>query len=120
MSQPPPGTRVLIVEDDAIIAMTAEDMLGEVGCTTAAVAATLSEALARAVDTEFDVALLDLNLKDEMSLPVAALLRQNGKPFIFATGYDGIPASSGFADAPFIAKPYRMDQLAAMIARTLG
>lgn len=120
MSQPPPGTRVLIVEDDSIIAMTAEDMLDEVGCTTAAVASTLAEAMARAIDTEFDVALLDLNLKDEMSLPVAALLRQNGKPFIFATGYDGVPANSGFADAPFISKPYRMDQLAAMIARTLG
>lgn len=120
MSQPPPGTRVLIVEDDSIIAMTAEDMLDEVGCKTAAVAATLTEAMARVIDTEFDVVLLDLNLKDELSLPVAALLRKNGKPFIFATGYDGVPANSGFADAPFISKPYRMDQLAAMIARTLG
>lgn len=120
MSLLPPGTRILIVEDDAIIAMTAEDMLEEVGCTTAAVAATLAEALARAEDTEFDVALLDLNLKDEVSLPVAALLRAMGKPFVFATGYDGIPADSGFADVPFIAKPYRMDQLAAMIASVLG
>lgn len=115
----PPGTRILIVEDDAIIAMTAEDMLEEVGCTTAAVAVTVTEALARAEDTEFDLALLDLNLKDEVSLPVAALLRAKGKPFIFATGYDGVPADSGFADAPFISKPYRMEQLAAMIANAL-
>ena len=120
MSQPPSGTRVLIVEDDSIIAMTAEDMLEEVGCMTVAVASTLAEALARAADTEFDVALLDLNLKDENSIPVAALLRERGTPFIFATGYDGVPADSGFSDAPFISKPYRMDQLAAIIARTLG
>jgi CheY-like chemotaxis protein len=111
---------VLIVEDDSIIAMTAEDMLEEVGCKIAAIAGTLAEALARAADTAFDVALLDLNLKDESSIPVAALLRDQGKPFVFATGYDGIPADSGFGDAPFISKPYRMDQLAAIIARTLG
>jgi len=120
LSQPPHGTRVLIVEDDSIIAMTAEDMLEEVGCRTVAVAATLAEALDRASDTEFDVALLDLNLKDEVSLPVAQALRDKGTPFVFATGYDGVPADSGFSDVPCISKPYRMEQLAAVIARALG
>ncbi len=120
MTQPPAGTRILIVEDDSIIAMTAEDMLDEVGCTTAAIAATLGEAMARAADTEFDLALLDLNLKNESSLPVAAYLRAHGKPFVFATGYDGLPADSGFADAPFISKPYRLEQLATIIADTLA
>jgi CheY-like chemotaxis protein len=111
---------VLIVEDDTIIAMTAEDMLDEIGCETAAVAATVAEALARTDDTEFDIALLDLNLKDEDSLPVAKRLRDSGKPFIFATGYDGLPADSGFSDAPVIFKPYRIEQLAAILARTIG
>ena len=120
MSQPPSGTRVLIVEDDTIIAMTAEDMLEEVGCTTAAVAGTVADALARAADTDFDVALLDLNLRDENSLPVARALRDSGKPFIFATGYDGLPPDSGFADAPIISKPYRIEQLAEVIARVLA
>jgi CheY-like chemotaxis protein len=120
VSQPPSGTRVLIVEDDSIIAMTAEDMLDEVGCETAAIAGTVAEALARANDTEFDIALLDLNLKDENSLPVAHRLRESGKRFIFATGYDGLPADSGFADAPVISKPYRIEQLAKIIAETLS
>jgi CheY-like chemotaxis protein len=119
VSHPPTGTRVLIVEDDTIIAMTAEDMLDEVGCKTAAVAGTVAEALARADDTEFDIALLDLNLRDENSLPVAQRLRDNGKRFIFATGYDGLPPGSGFADAPVISKPYRIEQLASIIAETL-
>lgn len=119
MSQPPSGTRVLIVEDDSIIAMTAEDMLDEVGCTTAAIASTVAEALARAHDTDFDIALLDLNLKNENSLPVARHLRDKGKRFVFATGYDGLPADSGFADAPVISKPYRIEQLATVIAETL-
>ena len=120
MSLPPAGTRVLIVEDDTIIAMTAEDMLEECGCTTVAVAGTVAEALARADDTEFDIALLDLNLRDENSLPVARRLRDDGKAFVFATGYDGLPPDSGFADAPVISKPYRIEHLAAIIAKTLG
>ena len=114
------GTRVLIVEDESIIAMTAEDMLEEVGCTTVAVAANVAEALARAADTIFDIALLDLNLGGEDSLPVARMLRDSGRPFIFATGYEGLPADSGFADAPVIAKPYRLDQLATAITDALA
>lgn len=120
LGQPQSGTRVLIVEDDTIIAMTAEDMLEEIGCTTAAIAATVDEALERAGDTEFDIALLDLNLRDEDSLPVARKLRAEGKPFIFATGYDGLPRDSGFADAPVISKPYRIEQLAAMLAQVMA
>jgi CheY-like chemotaxis protein len=119
-SEPPAGTRVLIVEDDSIIAMTAEDMLDEFGCTAAAIAATLAEGLARANDTEFDVALLDLNLQDESSLPIATLLRERGKPFVFATSYDGLPPGSGFDDAPVISKPYRISQLADVLAQTLA
>lgn len=119
LGQPQAGTRVLIVEDDSIIAMTAEDMLDEIGCKTAAIATNVRDALARADDTEFDIALLDLNLHDEDSLPVARRLRENGKPFVFATGYDGLPTGSGFSDAPVISKPYRIDQLAEMIAKAL-
>ncbi|RYI18345.1 MAG: response regulator [Acetobacteraceae bacterium] len=100
--------------------MTAEDMLDEVGCRTAAVASTVAEALARTGDTDFDIALLDLNLKNENSLPVAQALRDAGKRFVFATGYDGLPAGSGFTDAPVISKPYRIEQLAAIIAQTLA
>jgi len=119
VSQPQAGTRVLIVEDDTIIAMTAEDMLDEIGCKTAAIAATVVEALARTDDTDFDIALLDLNLRDENSLPVAQRLRDNGKPFIFATGYDGLPPDCGFADSLVISKPYRLEQLAAIIAKAM-
>jgi CheY-like chemotaxis protein len=119
-SEPPAGTRVLIVEDETIIAMTAEDMLEEVGCKTVAVAANVDEALARAKDTEFDIALLDLNLGSENSLVVAHTLRESGRRFLFATGYEGLPPGSGFDNAPVIAKPYRLDQLATAIAAALA
>ena len=117
MSQPPAGTRVLVVEDDTIIAMTVEDMLEEIGCKAVAVAMTVSEAMERIADTEFDIALLDLNLKDDTSLAVAGKLRELDKLFVFATGYDGLPNGSGFNDAPVISKPYRLEQLAGALAK---
>jgi len=117
--QPPPGTRVLIVEDDSIIAMTAEDMLQEIGCNPVGIATSVADALDHVASTEFDIALLDLNLIDENSLPIAEALREQQRPFIFATGYDGLPHGSGFEDAPVISKPYRLDQLAAIIAQAL-
>lgn len=120
MNQPPSGTRVLIVEDDSIIAMMAEDMLEETGCKAVAVATTVAEALDHLATTEFEIVLLDLNLKDETSLPVAQALHAQGKPFIFATGYDGVPAEWGFEDRPVITKPYRIEHLGEVISKALA
>ncbi len=114
------GTRVLIVEDEAIIAMTAEDMLDQLGCLTTASVATLSEAMKAAEQGGFDVALLDINLNGALSLPVAALLRAAGIPFIFTTGYGLAGKAPDFEDVPLVAKPYRIDALGAAIARALG
>ena len=109
------GVRVLLVEDEPIIAMTAEDMLGELGCTVAATVATLDEAL-EAVEREgFDLVLLDINLNGLESHPVADRLRAAGRPFVFTTGY-GIAAARG---APVVAKPYRLADLEAAIALAL-
>ena len=113
------GVRVLLIEDEAIIAMTAEDMLEEVGCTVAATAATLPDALDAAGAGGFDVALLDINLNGVESLPVAARLREAGTPFIFTTGY-GTAGSGEYADAPLVTKPYRVDDLRQAIASALG
>ena len=114
------GVRVLLVEDEAIIAMTAEDMLEELGCVTAAIAATLSEALEAADGEAFDVAVLDINLNGRESLPVAARLRELGRPFVFTTGY-GVAGSDGeFSDVPLVTKPYQIADLEAAIRRALG
>ena len=114
------GTRVLLVEDEAIIAMTAEDMLDELGCRTVAAAATLTEALTAVAREEFDVAVLDINLNGDTSLPVAARLRALGRPFVFTTGYGAAGVGAEFADAPLIGKPYHRDQLGSAIAEALG
>ena len=114
------GVRVLLVEDEAIIAMTAEDMLEELGCVTAATAATFSEALEAADGDGFDVALLDINLNGRESLPVAARLRERGRPFVFTTGYGAAGSGSDFADVPLVTKPYQLAHLEAAIRRALG
>lgn len=120
MKIPPQGTRVLIVEDEAIIAMTIEDMVEQFGCDVVGTASSLGEALDQVRETEFDIVLLDLNLHGETSIPVATLLRDAGKPFLFTTGYGSILAHTGFADNPVLAKPYRAEHLATMMAQMLG
>jgi CheY-like chemotaxis protein len=110
------GVRVLLVEDEPIIAMTAEDMLGELGCTVAAIAATLGEALEAVEREAFDLVLLDINLNGAESHPVAERLRAKGRPFVFTTGY-GADAARG---APVVAKPYRLRDLETAIREALG
>ena len=104
--------RVLLIEDEVVIAMTAEDMLEEMGCRVAAQASSFSDAMAQAVAGDFDLALLDINLNGTMSLPIAHKLRENGKPFIFTTGYGNVGIEDEFGDITVVTKPYTI--------RTLG
>ena len=114
------GTRILLVEDEAIIAMTAEDMLDELGCVTVATASTLDEALAAAGAGGFDLALLDINLNGRDSLPVAARLQASGTPFVFTTGYGSGGRGEEYDSVPLVTKPYRVADLAAAIGAALG
>ena len=114
------GVRVLLVEDEAIIAMTAEDMLDELDCVTVAIASSLPEALAAAERETFDVALLDINLNGHQSLPVAARLRETGTPFVFTTGYGAAGCGAEYADVPLVTKPYQIGDLEAGIRAALG
>ena len=112
-------SRVLIIEDEAIIAMTAEDMLEQIGCIVAGVAATFDQAMEAVERGGFDVALLDINLNGIPSLPVAQRLRESGTPFAFTTGYGSAGRGGEYEDVPLVAKPYRIDALEAAIAEAL-
>ncbi|MEA3008983.1 MAG: hypothetical protein QOJ91_675 [Sphingomonadales bacterium] len=114
------GVRVLLVEDEAIIAMTAEDMLDELGCTTVATSSNLADAMAATEASDFDIALLDINLNGLDSLPVADRLREAGLPFVFTTGYGAAGRSHAHAEAPLIAKPYQLHDLEKAIREALG
>ena len=111
--------RILLVEDEPMIAFALEDMVLELGFDVVGPAHRLSEALALAAAAEVDAAVLDVNLNEEPSFPVADLLRERGIPFLFATGYaEGGVGWNG--QAIVIAKPYGREQLARALGQLLG
>ena len=99
--------KVLLVEDQLIIAMDVESMLADAGFGVVETATSASEALDRLKSFRPDVAVLDVNLGDETSLPVAEALRRNDIPFVFATGYgDSSMIPGAFSAIDVVRKPY--------------
>jgi len=78
--------RILIVEDEPLIALMLTDMLAELGFNVAASVAQVAEALAFLANEKVDIALLDVNIGAQKIDPVADLLAARGTPFIFTTG----------------------------------
>jgi len=107
------ATRVLIVEDESLIAMLIEDHLLEFGYEVEPAVATVKEALARIDRGGVDLALLDVNLGGTMSFPVAEALRRRGIPFLFLTGYGRAGLPSEYADCLVLQKPFRRKDLEA-------
>jgi CheY-like chemotaxis protein len=114
------NTRVLIVEDEAMVSMMLEDFLEDLGCVVVATASRLEDALLKAADLEIDVAVLDVNLAGKLSYPVAELLRSRAIPFLFATGYGIAGLPDRLSDVPVLSKPYLRDQLAAALSAVTG
>src|SRR2546421_8900359 len=83
----PPGGSVFLVEDEVMIRMMVADMLEELGYRVAAEAGEIGEAIRLAQSTEFDFAILDVNVNGKVISPVADLISARNRPFIFATGY---------------------------------
>jgi CheY-like chemotaxis protein len=116
------GLRLLVVEDEAMIALMIEDMLDSFGCVVVDVAGTLAKGLALA-DNErlaIDGAILDINLGGEQVYPVAERLRLRGVPFIFCTGYGRAGLAPDFAHVPTLAKPYQPEDLETMLVNVMG
>ena len=106
-----PG-HVLLVEDSLIIALDAEEALQSAGVATVTVVSTVNQALLVLESQKIDAALLDINLGNQLSLPVAEELLKRAIPFAFATGYgDQIDFGDQFAAVPVLQKPYRRDQI---------
>jgi DNA-binding response OmpR family regulator len=104
------GRRVLLVEDESLVAAFAEEILLEAGCEVI-LAMSLDKALALAVDQGIDLAVLDVNLGSARSYPIADILRDRAVPFIFATGYGRAGLDEAYRSAPVVQKPYRIHEL---------
>jgi light-regulated signal transduction histidine kinase (bacteriophytochrome)/CheY-like chemotaxis protein len=112
---------VLLVEDSLIIAMDAEDILVRLGATRVATAASISAAREEIAAERFEVAILDINLGTETSLPIADTLREAGIPYCFATGYgEQLQLPADHAGAPVLQKPYTAVNMGRMLEALLA
>jgi CheY-like chemotaxis protein len=120
MLQDTRGRRILLVEDEAMIAMLVEDMLEDLGHELVTVAGRLEEALAAARNQVVDLAILDLSVGGVMTYPVADVLVERGIPFIFATGYGSGGLKEAYAARSTLQKPFNMETLGQAIRQALG
>ena len=106
------GRRMLVVEDEPLIAMLLEDMLGDLDITIAGVAESVPAALDMVEKADgLDAAILDMNLRGRSVEPVAEQLAARGIPFVFASGYGADALTSKHASAPVLPKPFRREAL---------
>ena len=111
--------RILVVEDEALIAILVADCLVELGCETAGPVRTVAEALALVGGGELDGAILDVSLDGDDSFAVADALRARGVPFAFATGHGVGSVAERFKDAPTLVKPFDFARVREAIAAML-
>ena len=107
--------RVLIVEDEIMLAMLLEDVLSEMGHEVVASARRLEEGMQLAKTSPIDVAILDVNINGKQSFPVAEILRDREIPFCFVTGYGRKGVTSVFSDTPVLSKPYSVPALKSVL-----
>ena len=112
------GRRVLLVEDESLVAMLGEDMLLDLGCEVE-VAMRLDKAIDLARGADLDMAILDVNLVETCSYPVADALFKRGIPFIFATGYGLSGIEPAYQAIPVMQKPYQVAQMERLLRHLL-
>jgi DNA-binding response OmpR family regulator len=115
----PKGGSVFLVEDEVMIRMMVADMLDELGYSIAAEAGEINEAIRLAQSTDFDIAILDVNVNGKVISPVASVIEARNRPFIFATGYGAQGLPEEYRNRPALQKPFQMETLAKMITSTL-
>ena len=112
-----PLMRILIVEDEFFPGVLLEEDLRAAGWTTLGPYPTLSQAMSAAAAEQFDLAVLDINLKGEMVYPLADELTARGIPFMFLSGYTGRDLPERFRELPKLSKPYNAALLREEIER---
>lgn len=111
------GLRVLIVEDNFLVAEAVRELFEDAGCVIVGPVPRLDEALRYAESTALDGAILDINLAGEFCFPAASVLRRRNVPFVFLTGYGEanlIPPE--FRDVPRLSKPFDALEVAQVAA----
>jgi DNA-binding response OmpR family regulator len=112
--------KVLIVEDEPIVAFEIENILQEAGFEIVGCVGSLNKALATLKDTDCDIAVLDANLRGDSAAPMAMALRERGRPFLFVSGFERANLPAAFLDEPLLSKPFEPGELIAAVTRLLS
>ena len=113
--------RILVVDDEPLIAMMVEEWLSELACETVGPAHSVSRALELIGSGQLDAAILDVSLGSEESYPIADALRARQIPFALATGHSARDIENRFNDVPILTKPFDFDVMKTVINKlTVG
>ncbi len=105
------GCRVLVVEDDMMIAVVIEEVLQNLGCIVVGPVGKLDAALRLADEEDLDAAILDITIRGGETYPVAARLQARGVPFALASGYGDWALPEAFQNQARLTKPFTVDEL---------
>lgn len=116
---PRPSTRVLVVEDEALLALDYAQQLRDAGLEVVGLVASVANGLKIISEGGCDVAVLDVNLGNETSAPIASALRARGTPFIVVSGYSSVEHPDDLRGAPSLSKPIRQGDLVAALRQCI-
>ena len=101
------GRRVLVIEDESLVAMLLETILDDMGCAVVGPESNIDDGLISATtEPSLDAALLDVNVAGREVFPVAEALKARGVPFVFSTGYGEAGLPEHWRGNPTIQKPF--------------
>ena len=121
MTQTLTGRRVLVVEDESLVAMLLETILEDMGCTPVGPAGTVEDGLAMVADpAPLDAALLDVNVAGRQVFPVAEALKARGVPFVFSTGYGESGLPDEWRGHAIVQKPFTESAICAALMKAMG
>ena len=109
------GRRILVVEDDYLIAIDVADQLKRAGAVVIGPAPSVAKAKRLLAAGDVDAAVLDVNLGEENSFPVAQELQDRGVPFLFSTGYDSADIPAEWKHVTVAMKPLRPALVVALL-----
>lgn len=112
-------SRVLLIEDEALVAMLLEDTLLELGYSITDTVSRLETAIAAVERGGFDVAILDVNLSGQPVYAIADELRARSVPFVFATGYGAQGIDPAYRSMPVLQKPFGAGDLETALKNAL-
>ena len=112
------GGSVMLVEDEAIVALAVNDSLTELGFSVIGPFSRVSDACRALQDSQVDAAILDVNLDGEMVYSLAEILTARKIPFVFATGYGAESIEPRFEHIPVLQKPIEKDMLRRMFVKS--